>query len=383
MKIETVKGFRDFEGEEALKRREIKRILEEIFNLYGFEPAETPIVEYEEFVRGENQNDEAISDIFKLEDRGKRKLALRYEFTFQLKRLMNNKKLPYKRYTVGPVFRDEPVKENRLRQFTQCDVDVVGSTIKNESEILDIVKNVLNKLNLKAEIFVNNRKLLNEIIGSYGVEENNFANVIREIDKMDKISEREIKDNLKKYGAEKIFGIFKKPEKYFEKFSSYGEIKELKKSCMAYGIKVKFSPSLARGLSYYNGNVFEVKAKGIKETIFGGGSYMFNGIQCTGISAGLERICAVANIFPENNLIMVVSLNQDKEAIKLANELRAVGKKVLVYYGKPSKSLDYANSYNFKKVLFVGEDEVKSGKFTLKDLESGVEKKVSLKNLLK
>ena len=127
MKTEKVKGFNDFTGEEALKRTEIKKILVETFEKYGFEPAETPMIEYEEFVRGQNQNDEAVSDIFKLKDKGKRKLALRYEFTFQLKRIAKNKKIPYKRYQIGEVFRDEPVQSNRVRQFTQCDVDIAGS----------------------------------------------------------------------------------------------------------------------------------------------------------------------------------------------------------------------------------------------------------------
>ena len=128
MKSDIVKGFKDFTGEEAEKRASIRKILIEVFENYGFEAAETPLIEYAEFVRGENINDEVVSDIFRLKDRGGRNLALRYEFTFQLKRLMKNKKLPFKRYQIGEVFRDEPVSVNRLRQFTQCDVDVVGST---------------------------------------------------------------------------------------------------------------------------------------------------------------------------------------------------------------------------------------------------------------
>ena len=130
MKTETVKGFQDFSGKEAEKRTEIKKILVETFESFGFAPAETPIIEYEEFVKGNNSQDEAVSDIFKLKDKGKRNLALRYEFTFQLKRLMQNKKLPYKRYQIGPVFRDEPISANRFRQFTQADIDIVGSSEK-------------------------------------------------------------------------------------------------------------------------------------------------------------------------------------------------------------------------------------------------------------
>ena len=166
MKIEPVKGFRDYSGEEAKKRAEMQKIIVETFEKYGFEPAETPVIEYEEFVRGKNQNDEAVSDIFSLKDKGKRELALRYEFTFQLKRLMQNKKLPYKRYEIGPVFRDEPVSSARFRQFVQCDVDVVGAEPRQEAEVLSAITDIFQQVKLNPIILVNNRQLLNEILES-------------------------------------------------------------------------------------------------------------------------------------------------------------------------------------------------------------------------
>ena len=218
-----VKGFRDIE--DASKRIAVRNIIENTFKLYNFIPTETPIIEYEEFVKGENSNEETISEIFKLQDRGKRKLALRYESTFQLKRLAKNKKLPYKRYQIGTVFRDEPIKENRFRQFTQCDIDIIGSKIQDEAEILKIISETLNNLKIKFTIQVNNRKLLNEILEELKVKEKDKSQVIREIDKLDKLSESEVKQNLKKYKAEKAISIFKKPESYFEKYKSYQEIK--------------------------------------------------------------------------------------------------------------------------------------------------------------
>ena len=136
MKTDLVKGFKDYEGDAAEDREFLRALIAGTFEKYGFTPAETPVIEYEEFVKGENEKDEAVSDIFRLKDRGNRDLALRYEFTFQLKRLMQNKKLPYKRYQIGPVFRDEPVSANRVRQFIQCDIDTIGSTVKDEAEIL-------------------------------------------------------------------------------------------------------------------------------------------------------------------------------------------------------------------------------------------------------
>ncbi|MFH1311366.1 MAG: HisS family protein [Nanoarchaeota archaeon] len=368
-----VKGFRDFSGKEAIKLAELKKIIVGTFDKYGFEPAETPIVEYEEFVKGENKQDEAVSDIFKLEDRGKRKLALRYEFTFQLKRLMKNKKIPYKRYQIGPVFRDEPVSSNRLRQFSQADVDVIGSSIKEEAEILALSDEILRNLQIKPLIFINNRKLLNEILDDNKVKEKNKLQVLREIDKYDKIPEKDLRNNLKKLNAESVLSSLKKGEKYFNKFESYKEIISLIEYCKIYGLKVQFSPSVVRGLSYYNGSVFEIKTENIKETLIAGGSYKFENVQCTGISFGLERISLIAKLDDECEKYLIVSLNQDKEAINLAQKLRKKGEIVFVYYGKPSKALDYANSYGFVKVIFVGQKEIESGKFKVKDMKTGKE----------
>ncbi|MBT3405018.1 histidine--tRNA ligase [archaeon] len=378
MNIDTIKGFKDFVGEEGTKFSVIREMARQVFERYNFEEVQTPVIEREEFVRGDKvqANDEVISDIFTLQDKGKRKLALRYEFTFQLKRIAQNKKLPYKRFQIGPVFRDEPISGNRLRQFTQCDVDVIGSTIKEEAEILSIMKQILGTLKIKSVIYVNNRKLLNEILNEVGVENN--PEVIGEIDKMDKLSEKEIKENLKKFGAEEVFGILKKPESYFKKYKAYSEVAELKKLCKNYGFEIKFSPSLARGLSYYIGNVFEIKSD-IKETICGGGSYMVAGQPATGISFSIERMMAVTKMQIEIEKYLIVSLGEDKKAIDLAKKLRIQGKNVSVFYGKPSKALEYANSYKIKKVIFVGEKEVKEKVFRIKNMITGRSVKLVLK----
>lgn len=382
MKTETVKGFQDFVGEEALKRAEIQKDLIEIFENYGFQPAETPVVEYEEFVKGENVSDEAVSDIFKLQDRGKRKLALRYEFTFQLKRIMKNQKLPFKRYQIGPVFRDEPVTANRFRQFTQCDIDTIGIPDGQESryvsEILALATEILAKLDIKPTILVNNRKLMNEILKTEKINKKYFDDVLREIDKFGKISETELKKNLKKFKAEKIIDKMKLGEEFFNQFESYKEIISLMEYCRAYGFEVKFSPTIVRGLSYYNGIVFEIKAKGTKDTITAGGSYKFKDTQCTGISFGLERISNLTSLQPRKKGILIISLDQDRQAIKVAQKLRQSGYSVSIYYGKPSKALAYANAYGFKGAIFVGAEEVKKKKYKTKNLKTGEEKTLTL-----
>jgi len=380
MVTSAVKGFRDIEN--AGKRNAIRNIIENVFKNYNFIPVETPVIEAEEFVRGENTNDEAVSDTFKLKDRGERALALRYEFTFQLKRLAINKKLPYKRYEIGYVFRDEPTAGNRWKQFTQCDVDVVGASVKDEAEVLRIASKIFDKLGIEITINVNNRKLLNEILQKAGVKPENNSAVIKEIDKLDKLKEDEVKANLKKYNAEKILEIFKKKEKDFEKYENYKEVKALKEECKALGVEVVFVPFLARGLSYYNGSIYEIKTKEMKETISAGGSYLVNGIQSTGISFGLDRLELLANIKEESNKVLIISLGQDKEAVKLAENLRENNLPATIMYGKVSKALEYANSYLINYVIFAGEEEIKKKKFLLKNMKTGKEEMLSEKSIV-
>jgi histidyl-tRNA synthetase len=379
MKTDTVKGFRDIEN--TSKRIVVRNTIEKVFRLYDFIPVETPIIEYEEFVKGENQNDEAISEIFKLKDRGNRELALRYELTFQLKRIAKNKKLPYRRYQIGTVFRDEPIKENRYRQFTQCDVDIVGSKTKDEAEILKIISEILDELKIKFTIQLNNRKLLNEILDELKIKDKDKEFVIREIDKMEKIPEKILKEELKKYNAENILNILKKPEPYFEKYNAYKEIKELKKICKLFGVKFVFTPWLARGLSYYNGTIFEVKGSGIKDTICAGGAYMINGLQSIGTAFGLDRIEVLAKTEDESKKLLIISLDEDKKAIEVCDKIRNLNIPCQIYYGKPGKALDYANSLNIPLVLFIGKEEVKKNKFKIKNMNSGKERFISEKDL--
>lgn len=209
------------------------------------------------------------------------------------------------------------------------------------------------------------------------------AEVIREIDKLDKLPEQVVKENLKKYNAGKILDIFKKPESYFKKYKAYSEILELKKCCKNYGVEVKFQASLARGLSYYNGTIFEIKTKEMKETICAGGSYLVNGNQATGVSFGLERISSLAKLMVKEERIVIISIAEDKKAINLAENLRQKGKEVVVMYGKPTKALEFANSYLIRYVIFLGSEEVKKKKVKLRDMKTGAEKLVGEKELVK
>lgn len=374
--METVKGFKDKLGKDAEKAAFIREVAKQTFERYNFSEIETPVVEYEEFVKsGSDEDDDAISEIFRLQDRGKRNLALRYEFTFQLKRVARLQKLPFKRFQIGPVFRDEPVKGNRLRQFTQCDIDTIGAKVKDQAELLSAVKDILSALKIKSVIYVNNRKLLNEILEEAGIE--NKVQAIRELDKLDKLSEEDVRANLENIGAEKLLDVVKQSESEFKKYDSYKEIEELREYCSYYGVEIKFLPTLARGLSYYTGNVYEIKSD-IKETICGGGTYMVGQNIASGISFSIERLMAVSKILIDIDKILVVSLSEDKKAIEISRQLRSQGKNASVYFGKPAKAFDYAESYGIKRILFVGKREVETKKFRVKDIVTGKEMEVTI-----
>ena len=289
-----------------------------------------------------------------------------------MKRLAKNKKLPYKRYQIGEVFRDEPVSVNRFRQFTQCDVDVVGSNVKDEAEILAIVSEILKKCGIKSKIEINNRKLLNEILDELKIK--NKEQAIREIDKFDKLLEKEIKVNLKKINAEKILDVIKKPTSFFKKYKAYEEIEQLTRFCKNYGVNVVFSPSLARGLAYYNSSVFEIKADS-KDSVAGGGSYLCGDVQATGISFGLERLADLAKLKSEKEKILVWPNEKDREAIKIAQRLRKDKTCEIIYKTNMKKVFEYANSGGFSKIIFY---DKKTEKFKTKDLKSGKEEFIKL-----
>ncbi|MBI2042872.1 histidine--tRNA ligase family protein [Candidatus Pacearchaeota archaeon] len=389
MTIEKVKGFRDIFAPESLKKEKIIGILQEKAKLFGFMPAETPTIEYDELLKGDNGNDEAVSDRFRLKDKGNRDLGLRFEFTVQLPRILKefpNVKLPWRRYQVGNIFRDEPLRAERYREFSQFDADIIGDeSINADAECLAFADSVLKELGIKAEIKINNRKLLNSILQKSNITKNQ-QQILREIDKMDKLSQQEIKKNLNKFLSEKqikdLFNLFSKNLDYFTKnnFSGSEEIKELENLGKIYGFKIKFTPILMRGFSYYTGNVWEIWSNEKKAALAGGGryddkvgKYVNRKISAVGISFGTLLDYDKIDILDSVMKYLIISLNQDKEAINLAQQIRSKGKSAMIYYGKPSKALEYANSNLIQNAVFVGEKEIKSGKFKVKNLKTGKE----------
>ena len=384
--IETVKGFRDVLPEESLKRRKIREIIEKNFKIFGFVPIETPTIEYEDVAKGENEEDSAVSERFKLRDRGDRALSLRYEFTFQLKRLFKentNIKLPFRRYEIGSIFRDEPIEKDRYREFIQCDADIIGdSSIKADAECLALADKICKDLNVAYKLKINNRKLLNSIFKR--LEIINPESVLRELDKVDKLGEDEVKSNLSKIiDKSQVYQLFKLLNNnidFFiqEKYEGAEELKELLQLLKAYGIKAIFSPFLARGFAYYTGSIFEGYNEKIKGSIFGGGrfdnlvgSYIKREIPAVGISFG--RLLDYPDVEIEGLKALLISIGEEKRAIELLRNMRDAGIACFMM-DKPGKAMEYADSNKIPFVVFIGKEEMKKKKVKLRNMKTGVEK---------
>lgn len=395
MEIAKARGFRDVLPPESLKREKVIETIKKYFKLYGFLPVETPTIESDELLKSEGEEDEAVADRYRLKDKAGRDLGLRYEFTVQLSRLFaeyKNIKLPFRRYQIGNVFRDEPLRAERYREFIQCDADIIGdSSVSADAECLALANDIIKELNIKAEIIINNRKLLDSILDKLGA--NNKRQTIREIDKMGKLSENEIRKNISKLVDKKktdeLFSMIKKDLNYFLKnnFNGASEIQELMDLCELYGMKPRFSPSLARGFSYYTGNVFEVFSKEQKFSIASGGRYdkkvgKYAGREIPAVGISFGTIADYPKVEFDSTKAIVISIGKDKEAIKFMQELRK-NKISSLMINKLTKALEYANSYSIPYVIFIGEKEIKNKKFKLRDMKSGKESSLDKESIIR
>ena len=419
MKLQLPKGTRDFKPEEMITMNKIVSTLKEIFEVYGYSPLETPSFERFDILSSKYAGGaEIMKETFKFRDQGKRDLALRYDLTVPMCRFVGmnpNIKMPFKRYQTGEVFRDGPVESARYRQFTQCDVDIVGcNDMSADAEIIALTDKAFKKLGFDFIIKVNNRKLLNDILKYCKVSENKAEDVILSIDKLEKFGLETVKKELKEKNINqkttneilKIINIegsnkekLNKLKKIFKNSDGLNEISDLLDYLKILNINAELDPSLARGLSYYTGTVIEVILKNskVKSSVCGGGRYDkmigdFLGkgdYPAVGISFGLDRIY---DAYIEKNKeekktvtqVYIIPINTFKDSLKIAEELRNEGVKVDIdLAGKgPSKNLKYANSLNIPYVLFIGEEELKQNKVKLKDMNTGKERLVTAKELV-
>jgi histidyl-tRNA synthetase len=410
MALQRARGVRDQDPEQQIFRNKLVSTMKNRFEASGFVPLETPIFErYDVLASKYAGGAEILKETFKFIDQGKRELALRYDLTVPLCRYVGMNptiKMPFKRYQIGRVFRDGPIKLGRYREFYQCDIDVVGAKgMLAETQLIETAADVFKDLEILVDIKINNRKLMNGIIRECGVPDSERDSVILTIDKLAKIGEAKVWDELEKKGIKeeaitKIFDFLKIKDldkikmKDEEGQEGLSELKELFSNLEAIGVEAVFDISLARGLSYYTGTVFEafLKKGEIKSAIAGGGRYdnmigNFLGskqkIPAIGISFGLEVISDALGTKDQKKTVtdvFIIPINTKDESLIIARSLRSKGLNVdLDIVGRGiSKNLQYADALSIPYVLIVGEDELKAEKLKLKDMVSGEEKMISL-----
>ncbi|MDD5331618.1 MAG: histidine--tRNA ligase [Candidatus Nanoarchaeia archaeon] len=420
MKPQLAKGTRDILPEEQIVRQKIINILRTKFESYGFSPLETPILErYETLIAkfGAGEESDATKEIFRLNDQGERDLGLRFDLTLPLARFISlnpNLKMPFKRYQIGQVFRDGPIKLGRYREFWQCDIDVVGSkNLKYDAELLKVVDDVFKQLNFEIEIQLNSRNILKDILTYLKIKENQDSIIIT-LDKIEKLTEEEVEAELKQKGVKKakeLINLLKKEKdnsktltklKKYVKEDTLKEIVEILDYLKLVDVNsVILNPGLARGLSYYTGPVFEVFLKNseIKGSVCGGGRYdnmigLFvknkQEVPATGISFGLDVISDAIRLkenFPEKTpvKIYVIPIKNLDECIPIVQQLRDSGINADIDYNGKNiyKNLDYADRLKIPYSLICGSKELESNKVKLKNMVTGEEKLMALKEVIK
>lgn len=442
------KGTRDFGPDVMAKRKFILNTIEAVYKKYGFLPIETPSMEKLSVLTGK-YGDEGDQLIFKilnsgdfLEKASKENLnsskalipdisekALRYDLTVPFARfvVMNRGSLhfPFKRYQIQPVWRADRPQKGRYREFYQCDADVIGTdSLLSEAEIIAMINEVFTGLGIKGfSIKVNNRKILTgiaEVTDCHGKE----TDLCVAIDKLDKIGKEKVTEELKEKGFSEqslaqIDPIFNFKGSNTDKISflenflinsetglkgvyELKEIFSMAESLIPGENNTEIDITLARGLSYYTGAIFEVKATEVAiGSISGGGRYDnltgvfgLQGMSGVGISFGVDRIFDVMeslNLFPVENLngTKVLLCHFDKKTFEyglgLITKLRTSGINSEIYpdLAKMKKQLNYANSKNIPFVVIIGEEEIKSDKFSLKNMVTGEQTTVDLDQLKK
>ena len=425
IKPQIPKGFRDFLPPQKVTRQHVIDTIRNVFELFGFEPLETPALEYASILEGK-YGEEGEKLIYKFDDRGGRKVALRYDLTIPLSRVIAMYPAlpkPFKCYQISPVWRADKPQKGRFREFWQCDADIVGSeSMFADAEVITTIYHILKALNFKQfKIKINNRKLLNGIAQSLGFQVEKISSLLRIIDKLEKKGMEGIQDEMLKQGFQKenidnilkLFNInygntvdlidlksrfsdsalvvegIQELEELFSHLSSM----EVDSNCYCFDL------SLARGLDYYTGPIFETTVDEPKiGSISGGGRYdnligMFSDTDfpATGSSFGLERIITVMeelSIVPSHSttievLMTLFSPDMHKDSLRVASLLRSTGIKTEVYFthDKLKKQLTYASNKGIPFVIIEGPDEKKDNKVILRNMIKGIQKSVAFDDL--
>lgn len=441
--VQIPKGTRDFTSKIMFRRNYIFNKVKSCFERYGYAPIETPAMENIETLTGK-YGDEGDRLIFKVLNSGdflsksnidenttSKSLskeiadkALRYDLTVPFARYValnrNELSFPFKRYQMQNVWRADRPQKGRFREFYQCDADVIGSkSLLNEIELIQLCDDIFSELNVpNINILVNNRKILSAMIDLMSASEifNEFVIVL---DKIDKIGLDNVKSELIKIGVsdEKIgildtflnsnnvnelSNILKDSSIGMEGVSEMNYIFDKIEKLNLKNSTLKFDVSLARGLNYYTGSIFEVKSNDVEiGSIAGGGRYDdltsifgLDNVSGVGISFGIDRIFLVMdelNLFPEDidisSRVLFVNFGEVESefCLSLVKKLRDnnINSELYPSAEKIKKQMNYANNKGVQYVVMVGEDEMKSGKLSIKNMQTGDQEKMNISELIK
>jgi histidyl-tRNA synthetase len=449
MKATLPQGTRDFSAEVVRKRNYIFNTIRSVFELYGFQPLETPAMENMETLMGK-YGEEGDKLIFKIlnngldnpvkhlqaqqdfekvlegkNTKGLTERALRYDLTIPFARYVamnfGQLTLPFKRYQIQPVWRADRPQKGRYREFYQCDADVVGSnSLLNEAELTSIYSTVFKKLGIDVEIRINSRKILAALAELCGGADK-MMDITIAIDKLDKIGMEKVKEELSQRGldAGQISGIENyllisgtNKEKIHALQNLIGGIETGKKGIEEIQFLLSFLPesvtsqlstdfTLARGLNYYTGIIFEVKAKGVQMgSIGGGGRYddltgLFGvpNVPGVGVSFGVDRIYDVMEelkLFPETvqtgTKVLFFNLGEaeSKTAFGLMQQLRDKGTTSEIFHenAKFDKQFKYADKKGIAYAVIIGSKELEEGTCVIKDLKKGEQKTIGQGELM-
>jgi histidyl-tRNA synthetase len=412
----NIKGAADFLPAVQLMRNKITDTLKRNFGAFGFLPLETAVLNYYDLLSYKYEQDaEILREVYRLSDQGERDLGLRFDLTVPFCKVIamnRNLRLPFKRYEIGKVFRNGPVRLGRTREFYQCDVDAVGIAGPYiEAEFILLAVRCFTELGITPAVHIGDRRLLGALIADAGISKDKADAVIAILDKTGKVGEREILSEIEKHadkeGAKRLVGALKKSLLEMSKdfisnpaaAAALAGVRELWKTLDALDISkyCVFAPHLARGLNIYTGTVWEIfdGAGRITGAIAGGGRYddiitnfIANGqsYPAVGMSFGLEPISAVLNIDDagagrSSVDLILIPLGTESASQSLAERLRAEGVKTLVHLGagRVGKALDYANAEKIPYAAVIGENEIKNGEVTLKHMETGTQTAFSTK----
>jgi histidyl-tRNA synthetase len=403
---QLLKGFRDFLPKDKQARDFVMGKITETFKQFGFEPIETPTIEYKSTIMGK-YGDEADKLVYSFTDNGDREVALRYDQTVPTARFIvnnfNELSFPFRRYQMQNVFRADKPQRGRYREFTQCDIDIFGSTDPMaDAEVLACTYAAYKAIGFQAvQISVNDRQTLLSVLKPYETDTVNVFSIIQTIDKMDKLPKEEVIAELERKGLTNVSAVQAlsdllsvQPSAALEKIMSLAETLGVRSA------ELSFDPTLARGLDYYTGMIFEVRIPEFTVgSVCGGGRYdnlieQLSGLDmpAVGMAVGFDRTVEAAvqfglipsTIDDKSVLVTIFDESLAGESAKIAKTLRDQGISVELYpkFAKLEKQLKYADKKGIRYVVVIGSQEVDQGKIQIKDLQSGEQQLLTIDEFL-